>query len=96
MVLVIILLFTLFYFLVVVFLIFVILWFGNSLYVSLFVVANYLLPLPPKEFTELGTIIFSNFAATDIPLSQSELTNDFAVTTIYFDFVLQNLILDAC
>lgn len=89
-------LFTLFYFLVVVFLIFVILWFGNSLYVSLFVVANYLLPLPPKEFTELGTIIFSNFAATDIPLSQSELTNDFAVTTIYFDFVLQNLILDAC
>ena len=39
-------------------------------------------------------INFSNFAATDIPLSQSKITNDFAETTIYFDFMLQSLVLD--
>ena len=87
-------LFTLFYFLVVVFLIFVILWFGNNLYASLTIVPNYFVPLPPEEYTEFGMINFSNFAATDIPLSQLKITNDFAETTIYFDFMLQSLVLD--
>jgi hypothetical protein len=88
-------LFTLFYFIAIIFLIVVILLFGNSLYESLAIFPKSFFPLPPEEFCELGMIKFSNFAATDIPLSQLKITNDSAEITIYFDFMLQNLILDA-
>jgi len=88
-------LFTLSYFFAVVFLLFVIVWLGNTMYASLSVIpdAFHSLPLPPEDFSEFGAIIFSKVTTTDLTLSHLIITDNSAKTIIYFDSFLQKCVL---